>query len=218
MAVGILAFGSMAGEPGAELAGAVTRRIAVQTPFAVEFARSSRTRDGAPTLVPVREGGAHVPQRSLSSMTLSPWPRRVPCSTGGRPDASTTGVPGPGRLDHRAGGLRGNQHLPVHRSPAEYPAAHRGQARRARGAQRGRPGRRRAARRHLYLQQQKRRGLVTPLMPAYEEAVLERTAPAISMTHGSEPAGESPHLTCRARTDHGGLRTEASGVRREHRA
>jgi hypothetical protein len=26
----------------------------------VEFARSSRTRDGAPTLVPVSEGGAHV--------------------------------------------------------------------------------------------------------------------------------------------------------------
>ena len=43
------------------MAAAVTRRIEVETPFAVEFARSSRTRDGAPTLVPVSEGGAHVP-------------------------------------------------------------------------------------------------------------------------------------------------------------
>lgn len=60
MGVGILAFGSIAGDPGAELAAAVTRRIEVKTPFAVEFARSSRSRDGAPTLVPVGEGGAHV--------------------------------------------------------------------------------------------------------------------------------------------------------------
>lgn len=60
MAVGILAFGSIAEEPGTELAAAVARHIEVQTPFAVEFARSSRTRDGAPTLVPVSEGGAHV--------------------------------------------------------------------------------------------------------------------------------------------------------------
>ena len=65
MSAGILAFGSIAEEPGTELAAAVTRRIEVETPFAVEFARSSRTRDGAPTLVPVREGGAHVPASVL---------------------------------------------------------------------------------------------------------------------------------------------------------
>ena len=65
MSVGILAFGSMAEEPGPELAATATRRIAVQTPFFVEFARSSRTRDGAPTLVPVRAGGARVPATIL---------------------------------------------------------------------------------------------------------------------------------------------------------
>ena len=32
----------------------------VETPFRVEFARSSRRRGGAPTLVPVEEGGARV--------------------------------------------------------------------------------------------------------------------------------------------------------------
>jgi hypothetical protein len=60
MSVGILAFGSIADKPGTELAAATTRRIEVETPFAVEFARSSRTRDGAPTLVPVSEGGTHA--------------------------------------------------------------------------------------------------------------------------------------------------------------
>lgn len=32
----------------------------VETPFLVEFARSSRTRDGAPTLIPVTMGGCRV--------------------------------------------------------------------------------------------------------------------------------------------------------------
>jgi len=58
--VGILAFGSIVEEPGAELAAAVTQRIQVETPFRAEFARSSRTRSGGPTLVPVSQGGAHV--------------------------------------------------------------------------------------------------------------------------------------------------------------
>ena len=60
MSVGILAFGSINEVPGPELAVVINRRIEVRTPFCVEFARSSRTRDGAPTLVPVSNGGAHV--------------------------------------------------------------------------------------------------------------------------------------------------------------
>ena len=59
--VGILAYGSIVECPGDELEGAVTRRLEVVTPFAVEFARSSRTRDSAPTLVPVSQGGGRVP-------------------------------------------------------------------------------------------------------------------------------------------------------------
>jgi hypothetical protein len=65
MRVGILAFGSMVERPGAEIAARVIRRIEVETPFAAEFARSSRTRDGAPTLVPVSEGGARIPATVL---------------------------------------------------------------------------------------------------------------------------------------------------------
>jgi len=60
--VGILAYGSLLSDPGAELLPLIEQRIgAVLTPFAVEFARSSRTRAGAPTLVPVPDGtGARV--------------------------------------------------------------------------------------------------------------------------------------------------------------
>ena len=74
MGIGILAFGSIAEETGTELADSVTQRIEVETPFAVEFARSSRTRDGAPTLVPITQGGAQVPARVLvldDSVTLA---------------------------------------------------------------------------------------------------------------------------------------------------
>ena len=61
MTIGILAYGSLIPNPGAEI-GAVTagRITGVETPFRVEFSRSSRVRDGAPTLVPVDKGGGRV--------------------------------------------------------------------------------------------------------------------------------------------------------------
>lgn len=58
--VGILAYGSLIANPGEEIAGAIIDRREVMTPFKVEFARTSRERAGAPTLVPVTEGGASV--------------------------------------------------------------------------------------------------------------------------------------------------------------
>ena len=59
--LGVLAFGSLIARPGAELEEATARRIPrVFTPFHVEFARASNNRGRAPTLVPVRAGGAHV--------------------------------------------------------------------------------------------------------------------------------------------------------------
>lgn len=54
--VGILAYGSLIGDPGDELEPFITSRIVCQTPFPVEFARQSRTRKGAPTLVPSELG------------------------------------------------------------------------------------------------------------------------------------------------------------------
>lgn len=59
--IGILAYGSLITSPGPELADATCLRIGnVPTPFKVEFARSSRGRDGAPTIIPVENGGSSV--------------------------------------------------------------------------------------------------------------------------------------------------------------
>ena len=57
MKVGILAYGSLISDPGREIEEAIIGVIdGVATPFNVEFARSSKKRGGAPTLVPVDDG------------------------------------------------------------------------------------------------------------------------------------------------------------------
>ncbi|NKK29596.1 hypothetical protein [Rhizobium leguminosarum] len=55
--IGILAYGSLIGDPGMELESHIAARIDCTTPFAVEFARSSKSRKGGPTLVPYESGG-----------------------------------------------------------------------------------------------------------------------------------------------------------------
>ena len=57
---GIIGFGSLISDPGEELTRATRSRQDLETPFAVEYGRSSHTRGGAPTLVPVATGGAKV--------------------------------------------------------------------------------------------------------------------------------------------------------------
>ncbi|MCC6796589.1 MAG: N-6 DNA methylase, partial [Candidatus Hydrogenedentes bacterium] len=56
--IGILAFGSLIGDPGPELAPKIIMRIKTPTPFPVEYGRYSQTRSGAPTLVPHPAGAA----------------------------------------------------------------------------------------------------------------------------------------------------------------
>lgn len=59
--IGILGYGSLINDPGSEIEVATIARIEnVLTPFHVEFARMSKSRDNAPTLVPVDSGGNHV--------------------------------------------------------------------------------------------------------------------------------------------------------------
>ncbi len=59
--VGILAYGSLIDDPGREIAAAIKDvKDGVMTPFNVEFARTSGSRRGAPTLVPVSPYGARV--------------------------------------------------------------------------------------------------------------------------------------------------------------
>jgi hypothetical protein len=54
--VGILAYGSLISDPGPEIAPKIRMRIKTQSPFPVEYGRLSRTRGGAPTLVPHPQG------------------------------------------------------------------------------------------------------------------------------------------------------------------
>lgn len=56
-AIGILAYGSLIYEPGREIDPHITERIPCKTPFNVEYGRVSKTRDNAPTLIPMKEGG-----------------------------------------------------------------------------------------------------------------------------------------------------------------
>ena len=57
--VAILAFGSLIEDPGNELGPRIDDRVKrVPTPFSIEFARSSGSRGGGPTLIPVDEGGS----------------------------------------------------------------------------------------------------------------------------------------------------------------
>lgn len=58
--IGILAYGSLINDPHAELEDATGKRKVVQTPFPVEFARKSKERGDAPTLVRVTNGGSKV--------------------------------------------------------------------------------------------------------------------------------------------------------------
>jgi len=59
--IGILAYGSLIEDPGKEIKPIIReRKDGITTPFSIEFARSSSTRNGAPTVVPVESGGNPV--------------------------------------------------------------------------------------------------------------------------------------------------------------
>src|SRR5690606_22745929 len=55
--LGILTYGSLIDDPGAELGPLITGRRAALTPFSIEYGRKSGTRGDAPALCPVKQGG-----------------------------------------------------------------------------------------------------------------------------------------------------------------
>lgn len=63
--LGILAYGSLLDWVGKEIEPLIINRIDVTTPFNVEFARSSSKRSGAPTLIPVEQGGTKIRAKIL---------------------------------------------------------------------------------------------------------------------------------------------------------
>jgi hypothetical protein len=58
--IGILAYGSLIDNPGQEISEIEIDRLDCETPFSIEFARTSSTRSDAPTLIPVETGGRQV--------------------------------------------------------------------------------------------------------------------------------------------------------------
>jgi hypothetical protein len=68
--IGILAYGSLIGNPGFEIEPHITRRIACRTTFKVEFARTSKTRTSGPTLIPYDEGLEAAAQGGFEECTF----------------------------------------------------------------------------------------------------------------------------------------------------
>jgi hypothetical protein len=179
MTVGILAFGSLVDDPGDELLRVEAARIEeITTPFSVEFARSSRSRDGAPTLVPVTTGGAAtrcwliVLDRSVTEEAARDMLyRRESGQIGTRVTYERALTKWIAELRPFANldvcfyvALRANIAPLTGVRLAELAIASAG---RAAGRVR-RDG-------ISYLQEQKQRGTRTPLMPAYEAEILART-------------------------------------------
>lgn len=185
--IGILAYGSLLEDPGEEIAPLVVERITgVETPFQIEFFRSSPTRGGAPTVVPVEDHGASVRGTVLVlddrvSIELARdllWRRETRrAGTGERYEQPTDGDPNKmvaEELPNFAGvtvvlyarfGVTLSEPTPDELAALAIRSA-MGEA-----GRRGLDG-------ISYLISLKRQGIVTPLMPAYEQALLASTGAA----------------------------------------
>lgn len=185
--IGILAYGSLIEDPGFEIEPHIIETISdTETPFRIEFVRTSPIRGGGPTVVPVEHGGSSVRgtvfvlhesitrKRALDLL----WRRET------RNEGTTLGYKKPTRPDPNkmlAVELRNFAALGVvfyakfgatlaDPTPDELAdLAIKSVATEA--GKRGRDG-------ISYLLSLKRQGIVTPLMAAYERAVLDRTSAA----------------------------------------
>jgi hypothetical protein len=182
--VGILAYGSLLEEPGAEIAPLIVENISrVETPFRIEFARSSPTRNGAPTVVPVESGGARVrgtilvlnENVSVEETRDLLWRRETRNEGTGQRYQRPTG-PDPNRmLAEELPNFAGVAVVlyakfgPTLSNPTPEELAELAiKSAMSEAGKRGRDG-------ISYLISLQRQGIVTPLMPAYEQAVLEIT-------------------------------------------
>ncbi len=184
MTIGILAYGSLIPNPGAEIAPLIVRRVTgVETPFSIEFSRSSRVRDRAPTLVPVARGGARVSgvvlvlEDAVTETAAQDMLYRRERNRVGSSDVYADVDPADpdsaflGRLDSFAGmdvvlhaALRANIWEPT----AELLACLAIESAAAPSGATGRDG-------ISYLMDAKRSGIVTPLMSGYEAEILRLT-------------------------------------------
>jgi len=185
--IGILAYGSLLEEPGDEIAPLVVERIpGVETPFQIEFVRSSPTRGGAPTVVPVKTGGAPVrgtvlvlrDRVSIEDASDMLW-RRETRRIGSGQRYRTPTAPDPNQmvaeklLDFAGVAVVLYARFgPTLSDPTpEQLAALAIKSAMGEAGKRGLDG-------ISYLISLKRQSILTPLMPAYEQALLTQTGAA----------------------------------------
>jgi hypothetical protein len=178
--IGILAYGSLIDDPGGELAAITAGRTNnVITPFSVEYARSSKGRAGAPTIVPVERAGSQVRAVIFSVATSIEeaanvlYRREINQVGSGKvyrvpPPHQTDAV----RIDHFEGLAGYDLVLSARLSQTIDPVTADALAdlaiASARALSDGRDG-------ISYLAAAQANGIVTPLTPAYEAAVLAKT-------------------------------------------
>jgi len=185
--VGILAYGSLLEEPGEEIGPRIVERIAgVETPFHIEFVRSSPTRGGAPTVAPVASGGAVVlgtvlvldDRVSIEEARDMLW-RRETRREGSRQRYQKPTDPDPNKMvaeeiQNFAGValVLYARFGPTLSNPTPEELARLAiMSAMSEAGKRGRDG-------ISYLISLKRQGILTPLMPAYEKALLKNTGAA----------------------------------------
>jgi hypothetical protein len=178
--IGILAFGSLIDSPGKEIEELMVGQMKnVRTPFCVEFARSSGGRSGAPTLVPMTQGGNPAPAWILLLDTTEQeakdclWRREIN-KVGQSGHYVEHRNPGPNTLIiGRYKNLKGIPVVLAARFPANItPLTPERLAELAIESARCERGGRDGI---TYLIDAKRNGIVTPLSPGYEQAILRRT-------------------------------------------
>ena len=190
--IGILAYGSLIDDPGDEIAAATESVDGAVTPFAVEFARSSSTRGGAPTLIPVPHGGAPVRARifvlraDVTEAAAKDMLWRRETRQVGRydppehPGANTVMV----KARHDQGGLRTILHTEI--AANITPLTAEALAQRAYDSAND-PALLRDGRDGVsYLIDAKRNGITTPLLAAYEDAVIRLVDGAQSLEDARE--------------------------------
>jgi hypothetical protein len=196
--VGLLAYGSLLWDQGPELEDVLDLNMrirGVETPFNVEFARSSRTRGRGPTLVPVTAGGAPVlgaifPFRERLSVNEAQtliWQRETGHSTSGYDAEKGANHPDKVFVDpHEALHAEFDIVLAVRIAPNIEPLTGDELAARAIASARSEFGQDRRDG-ISYLLGAKNVGIETPLRPEYESAIL-RTLRVTSLEGALEVA------------------------------
>jgi hypothetical protein len=185
--IGVLTYGSLRWHPEVlEKVLDLGSAIDVQTPFAIEFARTSKWRDGCPTLIPVVSGGSRVPAAvipfreriSVSDAQTHVWRRELLRTTGTYDKKSNAGSPNKVWVEPIERPIAGFDVVlavsigsNIVKLDGEILADLAIASARASAGDRREDG-------ISYLIDAKKQGVETPLLPAYEEAILDRLAVA----------------------------------------